>query len=257
LKAVINTIESYYTFFAKNLNLSLLQNGVEMDFDAIRWSCQSLELSGRDSLVFWLRRIKTEYPNVVDAFLFRAVKDSLAYEPRCDGLLFNGLQDGSLSAENIRDVGLYMSTLDIQKREKGDVNGDIVGKRSVSLPGLTQSWDSMVQTSSSLFSALSFGTVPARRSPLATPPETPRDTSKVNPLEVTDDGRWIIGGDTEGKKIWLETGGEHPVPISLGNERPGFLREISGQESPDEDRVMELEISVYKVIHLYFSLTNS
>jgi len=93
---------------------------------------------------------------------------------------------------------------------------------------------------------LSFGTMPAKRSPLATTPEIASGTQKSDPFKESMDARWIIGGDNEGKKIWLEAGNERVVPISLGNERPGFLRESSGQESPGVDGLIELELSVYK-----------
>jgi hypothetical protein len=245
------TVAPYYASFMRGLNLSLEKNGVETDFDAVRWSCQSMDTNTRNSLHTWLRNTKSDNPNLIDALLFRAPKETLPYEPSRDGLLFSGLQDGSLSAENMRDLGLYMSTLDIRQPDKHpDVNGDN-GKRSVSLPGLTQSWDSMVQTSSSLFSALSFGTVPAKRSPLASPAESPNVLAKNDPFNKPCDARWIVGGDNEGRKIWLEAGGERAVPISLGNERPGFLREASGQESPGDDGLIQLQLSVYKVGSLH------
>ena len=139
-----------------------------------------------------------------------------------------------------------MSTLDIRNPEVADTNGDITAKRSVNLPGFTQSWDTVIQTSSSLFSALSFGTLATKRSPLAGPLEPP-DGSVTPSAETPGVGWWVIGGERDGKRVWLEAGGERLVPISLGNLRPGFLRELSGQQSPGEDSLVEVELSVYKV----------
>src|SRR5579862_4050594 len=53
--------------------------------------------------------------------------------------------------------------------------------------------------------------------------------------------------------IWLEsTGEESSVPISLGNQRPGFLRDLSssGQFSPGEDNLVQVEVHVFKVSFL-------
>lgn len=139
-----------------------------------------------------------------------------------------------------------MTTLDIRDPDKVVTNGNVAGKTPVSLPVLAQSWDSVVQTSSSLFSALSFATSPAKRSPLAVPLD-PQDEQLKPPAKAPEVGRWIIGDGKEGKRIWLEAGSERHVPISLGNSRPGFLRELSGQQSPGEDTLVEVELSVYKV----------
>src|ERR1700694_2907455 len=126
LEGLVETVREYYTSFAEGLSLSLEKNGVEDDFDGIRWSCQPLEPTTRESLDKSLGEIKGEYPDVVDMFLFRAPRESLPHESRKEGLLFAGLQDGRISPENVRDIGLYVSTLDIQKREK-QTNGDITG----------------------------------------------------------------------------------------------------------------------------------
>jgi len=223
---------------------------VELDFDAVRWSCQPLDQSTRSAFTTWLRKAKSE-KSLIDALLFRAPKETLPYEPQREGLLFAGLQDGNLSSENIRDIGLLISTLDVQEKpQETDTNGDVGGKRSVSFPGFSQSWDSVVETSSSLFSALSFGTVPAKRSPLALPQDARAEPVK----KLKGEGRWIIGGDKDGTRIWLEAGGERMVPISLGNARPGFLRELSGQQSPGDDDLVEVELAVYKVHSTSFVL---
>ena len=194
----------------------------------------------------WLQDSKRKNSKIIDALIFRAPKDRFPYESQREGLLFAGLQDGELSPENIRDIGLYLSTLDIQDPEEVDTNGDAAGKRLVSLPVLTQSWDSVVQTSSSLFSALRLGTVPAKKSPLSVSLD-PTDDALECQVKAPEVGRWIIGGGKEGKRIWLEAGDERLVPISLGNLRPRFLREPSGQQSPGEDTLFEVELSVYKV----------
>jgi len=223
---------------------------VELDFDAVRWSCQPLDQSTRSAFTTWLRKAKSE-KSLIDALLFRAPKETLPYEPQREGLLFAGLQDGNLSSENIRDIGLLISTLDVQEKpQETDTNGDVGGKRSVSFPGFSQSWDSVVETSSSLFSALSFGTVPAKRSPLALPQDARAEPVK----KLKGEGRWIIGGDKDGRRIWLEAGGERMVPISLGNAQPGFLRELSGQQSPGDDDLVEVELAVYKVHSTSFVL---
>jgi len=232
------------------MDLSLSENPVEKDFDAVRWSCQPFDKKRLEAFFAWLQDAKTKNSDIIDALIFRAPKERLPYESQREGLLFAGLQDGSLSPENIRDIGIYLSTLDIQDPEEVDTNGDTSAKRSVSLPGLTQSWDSVVQTSSSLFSALTFGTLPAKRSPLAASVDSQDVALKPHP-KTPDVGRWIIGGGKEGMRIWLEAGSEKLVPISLGNSRPGFLRELSGQQSPDEDSLVEVELSVYKV-NLHF-----
>lgn len=216
---------------------------MEPDFDAVRWSCQPLEQSIRSSITTWLRKAKSR-KSLIDALVFRAAKETLPYEPQREGLLFAGLQDGNLSSENIRDIGLLISTLDIQEKEEDtDTNGEVGVKRSVSFPGFSQSWDSVVETSSSLFSALSFGTVPAKRSPLGQPLDAGNEPVK----RPKEEGRWIVGGDREGKRLYLEAGGERMVPISLGNARPGFLRGLSGQQSPGDDDLVEVELAVYKV----------
>ena len=223
--------------------MALTRISVELDFDAVRWSCQPLDQSTRSTLTTWLRKAKSER-SLIDALVFRAPRETLPHEPQREGLVFPGLQDGNLSPENIRDIGLFLSTVDIrEKPEETDVNGEVGGKRSVSFPGFSQSWDSVLETSSSLFSALSFGTVPAKRSPLAQPQDVRHEPVK----KPKEEGRWIIGGDKDGKRIWLEAGGERMVPISLGNARPGFLRELSGQLSPGDDELVEVELAVYKV----------
>jgi hypothetical protein len=248
LKYLISTITPYYTAFVESVNSSLTRISAELDFDAVRWSCQPLDQTTRNSLTTWLRQTKSE-KSLIDALVLHAPKETFPYEPQREGLLLAGLQDGDLSSENIRDIGLFVSTLDMHdSHEETDMNGDVTGKRSVSFPGFSQSWDSVVETSSSLFSALSFGTVPAKRSPLATSLDVAEEPP---PKKAREEGRWIVGGEKEGKRIWLEGGSERMVPISLGNARPGFLREPSGQQSPGDDDLVEVELSVYKV--RYFS----
>jgi hypothetical protein len=240
LEYLKTTIAEHYDMFARGIDLSLTGAGVEMDFDGLRWSCQSLDLPARESVSTWLQEAKSTNGGIIDVLMFRDRQPCLVYEATRDGLLFPGLQDGNLSMENIRDISLLISTLDTKEvEEKVDTNGDVSGKRSVSLPGLSQSWDSVVQTSSSLFSALSFGTVPAKRSPLATPEEP----VKQEPVKKNEDGRWIL----EGRRVWLEAGEENMVPISLGNQRPGYLREHSILPSPGEDDLVEVELFIYKV----------
>ena len=181
------------------MNLSLSENAVEKDFDAVRWSCQSLfDQKHQNHFSHGFRTRKRRIQNIIDVLIFRAPKERFPYESQREGLLFAGLQDGNLSPENIRDIGIYLSTLDIQDPEEVDTNGDTSAKRSVSLPGLTQSWDSVVQTSSSLFSALTFGTIPAKRSPLADPSglatgrltQTPRQRFRSR---AVDHWRWKGG----------------------------------------------------------------
>ena len=256
LEHLISTVTPYYKAFAENLNASLSNNSIELDFNAVLWSCEPLEKKVRDNLVAWLRIAKSNNPDIVDALLFRAPKDSATYEPRRDGLLFSGLHDGNLSSENILDVSLVMDTLEIEEPAKVEnVNGEINGKRSAS-GGLGPSWESVVQTSSNLFSALSFGTIPTKRSPLSVPQNT-FDKAQKDALKLAElEGRWILGGDAEGKRIWLEANGGKAVPISLGNQRPGFMRESSGLQTPGElDNLVELELSVYQVSFLSLTLS--
>jgi hypothetical protein len=243
LEYLKSSISPHYNTFARDIDLSLTGAGVEMDFDAVRWSCQPLDHDARESLTNWLQHEKSQNADIIDVLLFRDRQQSLPYDSTRDGLLYAGLQDGNISMENIRDISLFMATLDTKEvEEKVDLNGDTTGKRSVSLPGLSQSWVSVVQTSSSLFSALSFGTLPAKRSPLAAPEEP----IKQGLVKKKEEGRWIM----KGKRIWLEAGEESLVPISLGNQRPGFLREHSVQPSPDDDDLVDVELSVYKVLRL-------
>jgi hypothetical protein len=195
-----------------------------------------LEEESLRQLVPVLRQIKEENENVIDIFLFRDQPSRFHYEHRRDGLLFAEPQSNKISPENIRDINLVISTLPLPT-ETTPMNGDINGKRAVSLPGLNESWDAVVQTSSNLFSTLSFGTLPARRSPLSASPEPVSLETKV------DEGRWIIGGEKEGLKVWLE-GNVQSVPISLGNERPEFY----GEDNIDDDGLVEMEISIYKVV---------
>src|SRR6202021_2313717 len=90
-----------------------------------------------------------------------------------------------------------------------------------------ESWDTVVQTSSNLFSALSFGTIPARRSPLSV-------------SEEEEEGKWIVGGG--GRKIWVERD-VISVPISLGNQRPGYFND----QIIEDDGLQQIQICVYKV----------
>ena len=248
LEHLISTIASHYQTFAETINLSLSGRGVEVDYESIPWSTTSLEESWQRTLIDWLRQRKSKNQGLLNVLLFRVNSPRLSYEHRQDGLLFAGIQDGKLSAETIRDLSCFVSSLDTHQVENLTAanGGETNGKRSVSLPGLTESWDSVVQTSSNLFSALSFGTVPARRSPLSISPErsvedTKRDKAKYN------GGKWIVGGETDSEKVWIEITSQKSVPISLGNQRPGFMRELSGQQTPDEDGLTETEVSVYKV----------
>jgi hypothetical protein len=225
----------------------LCAHGIEADFDSVRWSCHPLDEKTRKSLLRWTREQKhPKTPEIIDLLVFRTASEAASYEADRSGLVFAGIQDGVLSPENIRDITLYIRTLNIDDPPAlpDTLNGESSAKRSVSLPGFTQSWDSVVQTSSSFISALSFGTVPAKRSPLAAP-EDPPELPKVEDKVVR--GRWIIGGDTSGKRIWLEGGGDRAVPISLANARPGYFRESSGIQTPGEDNLVELDLSVYKV----------
>jgi hypothetical protein len=201
----------------------------------------------RKSLLRWTREKKhPKTPEIIDFLVFRTANEAASYEPDRSGLVFAGIQDGALSPENIRDIGLYIKTLntDDPPALPETLNGESSAKRSVSLPGFTQSWDSVVQTSSSFISALSFGTVPAKRSPLAAP-ENPPEPPKIE--DKVARGRWIIGGNTSAKRIWLEGGGDRAVPISLANARPDYFRESSGIQTPGEDDLVELDLSVYKV----------
>lgn len=254
LEYLISIITPHYLSFSQNLKLWLSEYGVEIDFDAVRWSNQSLDLTVQESFKTWLQQTKSENSNVIDMLIFRIQKERYTHESSREGLVFAGLRDGNLSSENIRDIGLYLSTINHHQQEEVDTNGDTTAKRSVSLPGISQSWDSVVQTSSSLLSALSFRTAPAKRSPLSIPMETPQETVKEN---GKDEGKWIIGGDKEGKRIWFEASGERLVPISLGNLRPGFLREGYDQQSPDEDALVEIELSVYEVCYPISLFDNS
>jgi hypothetical protein len=246
LQDLISIITPYYQAFAENLNTLLSNNLIEFDFDAVLWSCKPLEKEFRERLVAWLRSAKSQNSDTIDALLFRTRVDSVNYEPRQEGLLFSGLHDGILSSENILDISLFMDTLEIEPVRVERVNGDTNDKRSA--PGITPSWESVVQTSSNLFSALSFGTIPVKRSPLSVPLDSadkvPKDDLKLVELE----GRWIVGGDSAGKKIWLEVSAGKSVPISLGNQRPGFMSS-SGLLTPGElDNLVELELSVYQVL---------
>jgi hypothetical protein len=231
LEYLISIVTPFYDLFVKGFDELILRNDVVLDFLAVQWSCEGITLDQQQALYTWTLSEKKLDSKIIDVLLFRDNRSRNVYEGHREGLLFGGVQDGSISSDNILDIGIWIST-SISERQQ--VNGES-GKRSVSLPGLSQSWDSMVQTSSSLFSALSFGTVPARRSPLAI-------EQKPDVSVAMYEGSWI-----EGKKIWLEASGERTVPISLGNQRPGFLRESSGQQSPDEDNLVEIEIFIYKV----------
>lgn len=242
LQHLISTVTPYYNTFLQNINLSLPRYSIEAYFDAVRWSCQHLDQIARDSVLNWLRQTKSQNSNMIDVLIFRTPKDTFPYESQQDGLLFLGLQDGTLSSENIRDISHYLSTLDTHKAEEVGGNGDAARSPPVSSSGLNPSWDSVVQTSSSLFSALSFRNVPVKRSGLSAP-ENP-DTIKTDAKVLIDEGCWIIGGDKEGHRIWLEVSGEKLVPISLGNQQPGFLPD---QQSPGDDGLVEVELSVYKV----------
>jgi len=260
LKELIHTLAPHYTSFARSIDLGL--QSVDLDFDAIRWSNQPLEPAQRDSVTKWAREVVSLDHGVVDIVLYRSKKEARThYEPRRDGLLFAGLQEGPLSWDNIRDISLYIDSLSPPSQDQTTAkNGDTTGqaKRSVSLPGLTESWESVVQTSSSLFSALSFGTVPARRSPLVNTSLPKEDTTTANlktkdgmdGKEAEDMGEWVVGGEESGQRIWLQTMGEETfVPISLGNQRPGYLRELSASGqfiSSGEDNLIELEMHIHK-----------
>src|SRR2546423_7806510 len=172
LSDLINVITPHYTAFARSLPFSF--HSVDLDFDGIRWSTQHLEPPAIATLRTWLKDLKSQNTEILDVLLFRNTSDKrLHYEAGQEGLLFAGLQQRSLSWENIQDISLFIDSLPTnekegtKKDEDAKKNGEAAtGKRSVSLPGLSESWDSVVQTSSTLFSALSFGTVPAKRSPL-------------------------------------------------------------------------------------------
>ena len=229
--AVKTIVERHYMDFATYVDGRLAKMTVEMDFDAVRWSSKVLEENCLREIVHQVRRLKREYDNVVDVLLFRDRSSRGQSESSPEGLVFAGLQNGSISAENIRDIHLFLSTLTTV--EPKIVNGDKVPlseRRSVSLG---ESWDTVIQTSSNIFSALSFGTVPAKRSPLS---------SSQTPIE-TDQGRWIVGGDKDEMNVWLED--THCVPISLSNERPG----IYGM-SISEDNLIEIQLAIYKVLTL-------
>lgn len=244
---LVSTITPHYRSFAENIDLSLCAHGIEGDFDTVRWSCHPLHERTQKSFLRWTREKKhRKTPEMIDLLVFRTANEVPSYEADQSGLVFAGIQDGALSPENIRDIALYVKTVDTDDPSTlpEPVNGESSAKRSVSLPGFTQSWDTVVQTSSSFISALSFGTVPAKRSPLAAPedpPEPPKIEDKVAR------GRWIIGGDRGAKRIWLEGSGDRAVPISLANARPDHFRESSGIQTPGEDNLVELDLSIYKV----------
>ena len=247
---------------------------MDLDFDGIRWSIQHLEPPATATFRTWLRDLKARNPEILDVLLFRNKSDKrLHYEAGQEGLLFAGLQQRSLSWENIQDISLFIDSLPANEKEgtkKDDnekKNGEAaIAKRSVSLPGLSESWDSVVQTSSTLFSALSFGAVPAKRSPLVSVTDAVRAAKNDTKQASTDGtnqhtgeqtvgnmGEWILGVEGQGQMIWLEsTGEESSVPISLGNQRPGFLRDLSssGQFSPGEDNLVQVEVHVFKVSFL-------
>jgi hypothetical protein len=250
---LISTITMHYLSFVQNVDLSLCAHGIEVDFDAVRWSCNPLDDKTRKSLLHWTREKKSlKNPEIIDLLVFRTVNEAASYEPDRSGLVFPGVQDGALSTENIRDIALYIKTLDTDDPpgHSETRNGDSSEKQYVSVPGFAPSWDRVVQTSSSFISALSFGTVPAKRSPLSAPEETP-EPPKIEDKGVQ--GRWIIGGDASAKSVWLEEGGERAVPISLANAWPGYLRDSSGIQTPGKDNLIELDLSIYKVRHFSYS----
>ena len=245
---LISKINPHYQSFVKTIDLSLCTHGVDADFDAVRRSCHPFDDKTRKHLLTWTRERKSSRTApIIDLLVFRTASETAPWEPDRSGLVFPGIRDGALSAENIRDIALYIHTLNMEDSpppSTDQVNGESPSKRSVSLPGFNPpSWDGVVQTSSSFLSALSFGTLPAKRSPLVAQeaPEPPK-------LDVSDapvKGRWIVGGDTrEAKRIWLEEGGDRVVPISLGNARPA---NVSGAQTPGEDNLVQVDLSVYKV----------
>lgn len=272
LSDLINIVTPHYTTFAGSLPLSF--RSVDLDFDGVRWSTQNLEPSATATLRTWLKALKSQNPEILDVLLFRNKSDKiLHYEAGKEGLLFAGLQQRALSWGNIQDISLFIGSLPTDEKEGTKRDEDVkkngeaaTGKRSVSLPGLSESWDSVVQTSSTLFSALSFGTVPAKRSPVVSVTDpvkatkndtkqapTSNTTPHIGKQKIENLGKWILGGEGQGHRIWLEsTGEESSVPISLGNQRPGFLRDLSssGQFSPGEDNLVQVEVHVFKVSFL-------
>lgn len=247
----------------RELDLTLSKNGVEMDFDALRWSCEPLNHNTQRSLGEWTRKTKSEASDIINVLLYRQPRSNVPYKASGDGLLFAGLQDGSLSPANIRDISLLVSHLRNQQVEKKvTTNGEAVHKRSVNLPSASLSWDSVVQTSSNLFSALSFGNLPAKRSPLSAPVDKETKNGDETGMNAgqngnQENGDWLIGGDKEPKKVWLEVTSEPLVPISLGNQRPGFLRDLSNSQLLGEDNLIEVELSIYKVLHILIPSNNS
>jgi hypothetical protein len=196
LPDLVNITRPHYTSFAGSLPLSF--RSVDLDFDGIRWSNQPLEPPGTEALRTWLKDLKSQNSEILDVLMFRNKSEKgFHYEAGKEGLLFAGLQQRTLSWENIRDISLLIESLPTNEKEETkkdeDVkkNGEVgIGKRSVSLPGLSESWDSVVQTSSTLFSALSFGTVPAKRSPLVSftdPAKAAKsDTNQASPGDGND-----------------------------------------------------------------------
>jgi len=252
LSELISTITPHYQGFVKTTDLSLCMHGFDADFDAVRWSCHPLDDKICKRLLKWTRERKTSRTSpIIDLLVFRTANGAASWEPDRSGLVFPGLGDGALSAENIRDITLYIHTLNIEDPpppSTAQVNGESPLKRPVSLPRFSPpSWDGVVQTSSSFISALSFGTVPAKRSPLVVPQEVP-EPPKLETSDAPVRGRWVVGGDSRGaEKIWLEEGGDRVVPISLGNARPAVLRDGLGAQTPGGDNLVQVELSVYKV----------
>jgi len=249
LEFLVSTVSPHYREFASRLNLTLSEKGAEIDFDAIRWSAKLLDESSRQALARWVRNLKSENPSIIDVLLFRdGSAPRASYEPRLDGLLFPGLQDGDISTETVRDLSLFMTSRDCQltSDQKAAIN-EINGKRSVSLPGFSESWESVVQTSSNLFSALSFGTLPARRSPLSMVP-TQFGTGYDTRDSKKNEGHWVHGGENKRLNIWMEASAPKMVPISLGDQRPEFMRGHSDQGITScVDGLIEVELSLYKV----------
>jgi hypothetical protein len=249
LELLISTIAPFYDTVVQGFNVLLNMNDVVMDILATQWSCDPILQSSKEALYHWAISEKKKH-GLVDVLLFRDKRNSSHFDGHREGLLFPGLQDGSLSPDNVLDINLWLSTLkSTSSLDSETVNTKVSEQRVLAIPDIMPTWDSVIQTSSSLVSTLSFGAVPAKSS-LST------SGSKNKSSEPTHvpmfEGLWIVGGNNnEGQKLWLEAGTERPVPISLGNQQPDFFYEQSGEHS-EEDNLIQVELFVYRVYLNYF-----
>jgi hypothetical protein len=254
LESLVSAVAVHYQTFVDKINLTLYgNNGVETEFNAIRCSSKLFEESAQRELSQWIRDLKSHNPGIIEILFFRKRIPALPYEAQSHGLLFPASHYQSVSTKTVHDLSSYVTNLDSQSREEqGFLSNEVNGKRSVSLPGLTESWESVIQTSSNLFSALSFGTLPPRRSPLSIPTDSRREQPEGDKIDSQNEkditqGKWIIGGQTDGIKIWIEASAPKMVPISMGDQRPEFMRQHSDQNATEGNDLIEAQLSVYVV----------